>query len=100
MKTAVTLLWVAQSRLVTPGTSLAAHVDSHMAFMFDLEAKGTLFASGPFVTDGKPNGSGITIVRAGSADEARAILERDPFVVAGLRTFDLHEWHVLEGTAR
>lgn len=43
------------------------------------------------------HGEGMTIVRAGSLELARAILEKDPFVAAGLRAFDLHEWHLMEG---
>ena len=38
------------------------------------------------------------MLRAGSAEEARAIAEADPFFVNGLRTFELKEWTVMEGT--
>jgi uncharacterized protein YciI len=90
-------LYVALSRLATPDAVLAPVLAAHLAFMIELEARGVLFASGPFVSDGKPSGAGLTIVRAGSADEARAILAGDPFVVAGLRAFEIHEWHLMEG---
>lgn len=40
----------------------------------------------------------MTILRAASAEAARAILDRDPFVIAGLRTYELREW-ILKGGA-
>jgi uncharacterized protein YciI len=91
-------LWVALSRPLVAPAALAAQLPAHLEYMVALEARGVLFASGPFVGDDKqPDGYGLTIVRAATRDEARAILERDPLVVAGLRSFALHEWHLLEG---
>ena len=41
---------------------------------------------------------GSTVLRAKDANEARAFAEGDPFFVNGLRTFELKEWTVMEGT--
>ena len=91
-------LYVALSRPLVPGEQLAPELPAHLEFMIALEARGVLFASGPFFAPGgQGTGAGLTIVRAGSLEEARAILAQDPFVVAGLRAFDLHEWHLMEG---
>ena len=91
-------LYVALSRPLVPQAELAGHLSAHLGFMIALEERGVLFASGPFFDPaGGGTGAGMTIVRAGSLAEARAILEEDPFVVAGLRAFDLHEWHLMEG---
>jgi uncharacterized protein len=76
---------------------LAPHVEAHVAFMIELEARGVLFASGPFQKDGKATGEGLTIVRAASIDDARQLLAGDPFATSGLRTWDVREWHLLEG---
>jgi uncharacterized protein YciI len=58
-----------------------------------------LFASGPLTgAAGTPAGDGLTILRAASTDEARRIAATDPFVVNGLRTFDVREWTVMEGS--
>lgn len=71
----------------------------HLEFMIGLEKSGVLFASGPLAdSEGKIRGDGLTIVRASSANDARKIAEQDPFVVNGLRTFDLREWTVMEGS--
>ena len=48
--------------------------------------------------DGKTRGDGLTILRAPSAEAARKIAEADPFVVNGLRSFELREWTVMEGS--
>ena len=75
---------------------LKDQLPAHLEFMIDLEKRGILFASGPL--DGGAHGDGLTIVRAASLKEARQIAARDPFVVQGLRTFDVREWTVMEGS--
>jgi uncharacterized protein YciI len=78
---------------------LKALLPSHLEYMIGLEKRGVLFASGPLADgEGPPNGAGLTVLRAASAHEARALAEADPFVVSGLRTFELKEWTIMEGT--
>jgi uncharacterized protein YciI len=78
------------------GLDLKPYLAEHLAYMIALEKDGKLFASGPF-GDGT-RGDGMTIVRAGSEEEARAIALRDPFVVNGIRTFKIVAWTVMEGS--
>jgi uncharacterized protein YciI len=67
--------------------------------MIGLERRGLLFASGPLSDGaGPPSGAGLTILRVASAQEARAVADADPFVVNGLRTYELKEWTIMEGT--
>jgi uncharacterized protein YciI len=74
---------------------LAAHLD----YMIGLERRGLLFASGPFTDpDGAPSGHGLTILRVKDAAEARTIAEAEPFFKNGLRSFELKEWTMMEGT--
>jgi uncharacterized protein YciI len=74
---------------------LAAHLD----YMIGLERRGLLFASGPLTdADGAPTGHGLTILRAKDVADARAIAEAEPFFKNGLRSFELKEWTVMEGT--
>jgi uncharacterized protein len=71
----------------------------HLEYMIDLERRGVLFASGPLTGEGgEPRGDGLTILRSASAEEARKIAEADPFFVNGLRTFEVREWTVMEGS--
>jgi uncharacterized protein len=78
---------------------LAEHLLRHLEYMIGLEKTGALFASGPLAeADGKTRGDGLTILRAADAQAARKIAEADPFVVNGLRSFELREWTVMEGS--
>jgi hypothetical protein len=45
-----------------------------------------------------PAGDGLTILRAASEEEARMIASADPFVVNKLRSFEVREWTVMEGS--
>jgi uncharacterized protein len=87
-------LYVVLSRGGASPEAIAEHLPSHLEYMIGLEKKGVLFASGPLAeADGQMHGDGLTIVRA-----AREIAEADPFVVQGLRSFELREWTVMEGS--
>jgi uncharacterized protein len=78
---------------------LKALLPSHLEYMISLEKRGVLFASGPLADgDGPPNGAGLTILRAADVRQARELAEADPFVRNGLRTFELKEWTIMEGT--
>jgi uncharacterized protein YciI len=78
---------------------LQPFLSAHLEYMIGLEKRGLVFASGPLADDeGPPTGQGLTVLRAKDADEARALAEADPFFVNGLRTFELKEWTVMEGT--
>jgi uncharacterized protein len=73
----------------------------HIAWLLKLEAAGLVFLSGPLTSGpGVAPGSGITVLRAGSADEAAEIAAADPFVTAGLRTFEVFGWRVNEGSVQ
>jgi uncharacterized protein YciI len=78
------------------GADLKAHLPEHLRYMIALEKDGKLFASGPF--DMGVSGDGMTILRVDTAEEARAIAERDPFVVNEIRTFEIREWTLMEGS--
>ena len=78
------------------GADLRPYLAEHLRWMIGLEKEGKVFASGPF--DVGTSGDGMTILRAGNAEEARAIAERDPFVVNGIRTYEIREWTLMEGS--
>lgn len=73
---------------------------THLEFLHELEERGILFASGPLHDDDVPAapGGGMSIFRVASLDEARALVDREPFVVAGLRTYVLKRWTFNEGS--
>jgi uncharacterized protein YciI len=78
---------------------LPAQLPAHLEYMIANEKKGIVFASGPLSEpDGTQRGRGLTVLRAASAEEARAIAAQDPFVVNGVRTFEVREWTIMEGS--
>lgn len=92
-------LYVILSKGGATPEQIGALLPDHLEYMIGLEKKGAVFASGPLtVAAGKPVGDGLTILRAANEDEARKIASTDPFVVNGLRTFEVREWTVMEGS--
>ena len=89
-------LYVILSKGGTSPDRLQERLPAHLEFMIDLEKRGILFASGPL--DGGARGDGLTIVRAASLEEAKQVASGDPFVVQGLRSFEVREWTVMEGS--
>jgi uncharacterized protein YciI len=92
-------LYVVLSKGGATTDQIGALLPDHLEYMIGLERKGVLFASGPLTAAaGAPAGDGLTILRADNADEARRIASTDPFVVNKLRTFEVREWTLMEGT--
>ena len=92
-------LYVVLTRATVGPDAIKAVLPAHLEYMIGLEKAGALFASGPLTEPGgEPRGDGLTILRAASADEARRLAEADPFSVNGLRTVELREWTVMEGS--
>lgn len=83
----------------TDQAAIDAHVDSHIAWLLRLEQEDLLLASGPLLSGpGVGPGSGLTVLRAPDEETARLIAADDPFVRAGLRTFEVHRWRLNEGS--
>ena len=92
-------LYVVLPKPVVAPDKLQPFLSAHLEYMIGLEKRGLVFASGPLADgEGPPTGQGLTVLRAKDANEARALAEADPFFVNGLRTFELKEWTVMEGT--
>jgi uncharacterized protein YciI len=65
--------------------------DAHADFVDDLVARGTFVMGGPF----RDNSGSLVLLEGVSADEARRILEQDPFVRNRVFVFDdVREWVV------
>ena len=91
-------LYVVLTTPTRPMSELLPLLPDHLHYMIDLEKRGTLFASGPFLA-GKDllPGTGMTILRAGSLEEAEAIAGEDPLNKSGMRTFVVRTWQLNEG---
>jgi uncharacterized protein len=92
-------LYVVMSKPVAPPDKLQMYLSAHLEYMIGLEKRGHVFASGPLSDPAGPQtGLGLTILRAKDVAEARALAEADPFFINGVRTFELKEWTLMEGT--
>jgi uncharacterized protein len=92
-------LYVLLSKPLAAAEKLKPILPAHLEYMIALEKRGLIFASGPLTEPGgAPAGYGLTVLRVKDAGEARAIAEAEPFFIHGLRSFELREWTVMEGT--
>jgi uncharacterized protein len=92
-------LYVLISKPLVGPEKLKPVLPAHLEYMIGLEKRGVVFASGPLADgEGPPSGQGLTVLRVANANEARRIAEADPFFVNKLRTFELKEWTIMEGT--
>ena len=92
-------LYVILSKGGATPEQLGSVLPDHLEYMIGLEKQGVLFASGPLTTmPGKPVGDGLTVLRAENEEDARRIASADPFVVKKIRTFEVREWTVMEGS--
>ena len=78
------------------GANLLPHLVAHLEYMISLEKAGKLFASGPL--DFGASSDGLTVFNVATKEEARALAMQDPFVINGVRSFQVREWTVMEGS--
>jgi uncharacterized protein YciI len=63
-------------------------IRGHVQHLQELERSGQLVLCGPF--NDAPGG--MVIIRAGSREEAEAVAERNPYVISGIRSYELRTW--------
>jgi uncharacterized protein len=90
-------LFVAISRVAASASEIEPFVADHLVYMNALEASGRLWASGPFIQDGVLVGDGLTILSTATIEQAREVMEDEPLIKRGLRTFELRTWELREG---
>ncbi|MCY4664862.1 MAG: YciI family protein [Acidimicrobiaceae bacterium] len=70
---------------------------AHLKWLERLEQDGTLVLSGPVDLDAGL-GPGLSVIRAGSREEAEALVADEPFSLAGYRDNTVRSWTVNEGS--
>ena len=96
-KSAALRVFVVFRRLVNPALMMEIRSE-HLHWMLENERSGVLFMSGPLSRDsGDAPYNGLTMIRAESIENARSIIEDEPFIARGVMTYDLAEWTIYEG---
>ena len=72
-------------------------LDAHLRWVIGEEQAGRIFLSGPLTNPASRPLHGITVLRVADLAEGERVAGLDPFVAAGVVTFELHEWTVFEG---
>lgn len=65
-------------------------IKSHVEHLKTLDQQGKLVLSGPF-TDFP---SGMVVIKAANKIEAETIAQADPFVIEGVRSYEIRTWHL------
>jgi uncharacterized protein YciI len=94
--------WVINNEVVDPPPPLALSREElaarHHAYIHELEAKGLLVGTGPFLDDtGNRFGTGMIIIRAATRGEAETIANREPYSAHGVRRLKLLPWQRIAG---
>jgi uncharacterized protein YciI len=63
-------------------------IRAHVRHLQELERSGQLVLCGPF----SDSPGGMVIIRAASREEAAEIAGRDPYVLSGIRSYELRTW--------
>lgn len=63
-------------------------IRAHVKHLQELERSGQLVMCGPF----NDSPGGMVIIRADSREEAERIAERDPYILTGIRSYELRTW--------
>ena len=91
-------LWVIVTKAVVEREKVLPLLEAHLAHQVRLEKDGIMFAAGPLQNeDGSRTESGMIVIRAADAAEARRIADSDPMHKNGVRTYTLQKWTVNEG---
>jgi uncharacterized protein YciI len=69
----------------------------HMAYQVRLEKENISFGAGPVYAPDGTREYGMILIRAASAEAARAVADQDPMHREGFRTYVLHRWLLNEG---
>ena len=81
------------SRPAAPREQITPHLQEHLDWQRRMHDSGRVLFSGP----SGDRSMGIILVRAGSLEDAKEVLDSEPFHALGLRTYEIIEWDVHQG---
>jgi uncharacterized protein YciI len=90
-------LWVVLSTAQASSSQMEPHAPKHLRYMNDLERKGLLWGSGPFIIPGIAVGDGLTIFDVSDEAEVHRLMADEPLTKLGMRTYTVRKWELREG---
>jgi len=90
-------LWVVVSTAEVPSAQMEPHAPEHLHYMNDLETRGLVWASGPFVVPGELVGDGLTIFNVPEETDVHRLMKEEPLTKRGMRTYTVRRWELREG---
>jgi uncharacterized protein len=73
------------------------YVATHLRYMNELEDRGLLWGSGPFVEPGILVGDGLTIFNVAREEDVHKLMAEEPLVKRGMRSYSVRGWELREG---
>jgi rhodanese-related sulfurtransferase/uncharacterized protein YciI len=68
------------------------YLEAHIEYLSQLRLEGKVSGNGRLLNG--PAGGGLVIYRGNSIEEVQALIEKDPFVVHGVRAYEFYHWDV------
>jgi uncharacterized protein len=90
-------LWVVISTAKAAGAEMEPHAPDHLRYMSDLEARGVLWGSGPFIAPEVVVGDGLTIFNVADQADVHPYMAEEPLTKLGMRSYIVRSWELREG---
>lgn len=81
-------MFIFHSVYLKPVAEVDLHLGAHRAWLRTLYESGVAIISGPKI----PRTGGVIMLKAGSRTEAEAIMQNDPYVIAGIALYECIEF--------
>jgi uncharacterized protein YciI len=88
--------WVAFQFPIAAEDEMLKHMADHLRYM-DANENG-VFLSGPLLREGRTVDEGMTVLKTEDESEARAFMDAEPLIKAGVRRYELRMWRVQESS--
>jgi uncharacterized protein YciI len=89
-------MFVVLLNYIKPLDEIQTHLEAHRRFLDQGYAAGYFLSSGPRV----PRTGGVILAKAPSAEELKSYIDRDPFKLAGVATYEVVEFVPLKSDPR
>ncbi len=98
------MAWFIKTEQFTPETNTMGkefrekYLEEHRTWVKSIAKKGIKIFSGYLADENtSPGGGGLLLIESNSFQNAKSIIINDPLILAGLVTWEIQEWIIVEG---